>query len=48
MVVLVSADWTWLLNPCGVCVGAGGAEVAAGGGAGGAAPSETRARLDTV
>ena len=50
MVVLVSAGWSWLLSPCGVCVGAGGAEVAAGGGAGGAAPrnSQTRVRLDTV
>ena len=38
VVVLVSAGWSWLLSPCGVCVGAGGAEVAAGGGAGGAAP----------
>ena len=42
MVVLVSAGWSWLLSPCGVCVGAGGAEVAAGGGAGGAAPGTLR------
>ena len=43
VVVLVSAGWSWLLSPCGVCVGAGGAEVAA-------APrnSQTSARLDTV
>ena len=50
VVGLVSAGWSWLLSPCDVCVGAGGAEVVTGGGAGGAAPrtSQTRARLDTV
>ena len=38
LVVLVSAGWSWLLCPCVVGVGAGGAGVAAGGDAGGAPP----------
>ena len=46
LVVLVGAGWSWLLNPCGVGVWAGGAGVAAGGGAGGAPPQGVR--LDTV
>ena len=42
LVVLVSAGWSWLLSPCGVCVGAGAAGVAAGSGAGSAPPRTLR------
>ena len=47
---IVSAGWSSLLSPSGVGLGAGGAGVAAGDGAGGAPPrnSQTRVRLDTV